>query len=172
MTLIYLSKETNVLDFLSLLFTAITTIFVVYLTLLALKHTAKPRIKVIFNNSRTKYSTESEYLLTFSLSNAGNWYGEPAVKELMCYINVLPPVELYDIKYGATQELFNNQVKEGKGGSKYLKAHGIYLLYGEPGEKILARIKTPLQKGKYKFWISCCSEDGVSQKFNFNILVE
>jgi len=165
-------NQNSLIEILSLTFTFITTVFVVYITLLALKHTAKPKMKIVYNKLKGNYSTNTEYLISFSLYNLGNWYGKPGIKHLECFVNFLPPTELVEIRYGSIQELKNMEVKIGKGGSKYLKAEGIYLIHGEPPENIEVKIKTPNDAGEYKFWIACYSEDGISQKFDFILPVE
>lgn len=159
------------LDLISLIFNIITTIVVVYLTLLALKHTAKPKIKIEWAEKNKNFTSGTDYQLSFYLSNTGHWYGKPAAKKIIFNFAFLPPVKLNKIKFGSSQERVNTNILIGKGNSNYLKADGIYLMFGEPSEKIELFLTTPENIGKYDFWITACSEDGVFDIFRFKLNV-
>jgi hypothetical protein len=160
--------DTNII---SLIFNIITTMVVVYLTLLALKHTAKPKIKIIWTNKNLCFTTSTCYQLLFNLLNTGHWYGRPAAKNIVFYFAFLPPIELNKIKFGSSLEKENTKVLKGKGDSIYLKVEGVHLMYSEPSEKIELSLTTPETPGKHNFWITACSEDGVFDIFRYQFNV-
>lgn len=160
------------IEIISLIFNVLTSIVVVYLAYLALKHTAKPKIQIDWVENNQIFNTATDYTLTFKLSNIGHWYGKPAAKNIIFFFAFLPPVELMKLRFGSALEKESDIVFKGKGDSSYLRADGIYLMFSEPPEKALIFLKTPNDNGKYNFWITACSDDGVFDIYRYQLVVD
>ncbi|MBI3124781.1 MAG: hypothetical protein HYZ10_10300 [Ignavibacteriales bacterium] len=158
------------IDNLSLIFSGITTLAALYLSYVALKHSARPSIKIHMTCDQPIYCNEETNFL-FELENVGHWYAKPMVVNLIIYFNFDNQFTLNFLKFGSTQELLNKNVKTGVGNMKYLKASGIKLSYGEQREKALVNVIPPSTPGKYKIKLSSYSENGVSYRRDIAIIV-
>ena len=119
----------------------------VYLAFLAVRFTAKPRIKITLagekDTHRLEFTPGETVDLLFVLTNIGYWYAHPTALDNTCYLNFDPRFELIEAKYGSILENSETNVRRGKNNCQYLKVSGIQLSYGEPGELILALISRP-----------------------------
>ena len=130
-----------------------------WLTIIILKFTAKPHIKISFNGKRTFWEAEL-VVLSFHLRNVGHWYGRPPASEVVAWVNTDEDLEPKRLRFGSTLEKEKTEVRRGKGNSKCLKAEGIVLFYEEPGEDIELAVTMPAKPGRYRVWISLHSTQG------------
>ncbi|MGD0013556.1 MAG: hypothetical protein ABSD56_03900 [Bryobacteraceae bacterium] len=137
----------------------VLTFFTAWLTLIILKFTVRPKIR-ISAHGRRRWSPSEPATLRFDLKNVGHWYGRPPATNTKVYVNVAPPLEPIKIRYGSILERTDEKVGPGKGGVKCLRAEGIDLFYEEPGESIELQLMTPDAKGRYRIWLSLYSEQG------------
>ena len=100
--------------------------------------------------------------LKFHLENVGHWYSKPAATNVTLWVNFKPKFEPTEIRYGsgAVPLKENQDVGDGKGGSRYLKVSEINLFREEPGEDIEVDVKVPDKKGIYPAWIAVHSDQG------------
>lgn len=164
--------DSNAIAVVSLLFSVITTIFIIYLTVLTLKISAKPKLKIVLKDNDRKFYPSEEVKLNYHLKNVGHWYGKPAAKNVVLYINFEPSFELLEIRYGSNLEKVDTNVFRGKNNCKYMKAKGIHLTYLEPGENVELKVKMPNTEGNYSSWIAAFSEEGDCGVHKFKIIVK
>jgi hypothetical protein len=138
----------------------VAAIFIGYMTFLMLQFTARPRLTITLLGDKMAFSPGSVERLRFVAQCAGYWYARPAATNIRLYVNFDPAFEPIRIRFGSTQEKVEQDVRRGKGQSKYLKASGIHLSQEEPGEEIETEVKMPTQKGRYRCWISAYSDQG------------
>ena len=156
------------MEYLNLLSNLIIAICALYLSYMALMHSARPKIKITLESTHNLFCDEKS-IFEFSLKNVGNWYAKPMVIALKVYVIFDPQFEPIELFYGSTLEIHNTKVAIGVGERKYLKATGIMLSYGEEPEKIQAIAKNPNHPGKYLVRIIAYSENGVSIKKDFKL---
>ncbi len=169
------------ISIISLLFTIITTIFIIYLTILTLKISAPPKLKILLKNNGEFYPGE-EIILTYHLQNVGRHilgiplsvfrYGTTAAKDVLLFINFDPSFEPLEIRYGSNLEERNRNVFRGKKNSKYMMAKKIHLTYSEPGENVEMKVKMPDTEGNYSSWIAAFSEKDDCGVHKFKIIVK
>lgn len=157
----------------SLVVTTILTCFVGYLTYLTLKFTTKPRLRISLRRPKAKceYRAGELAIVRFYVENIGYWYGRPAATNVRVYVNFESAFEPMGLRFGSQTEVTEKNVRLGKRGSKYLRAKGIHLFYGEPGEEIVATVKTPTKDGRYRCWLSASSDQGDCGTFAFYLLI-
>jgi hypothetical protein len=155
-----------VLDILNACVAVITAICATYLAYMALKHSAKPRAIVIFEEPYTLNSNETG-LLKFKFKNTGHWYAKPMVVNMTVFINFDENFEPIEIRYGSVQETIENNVRIGKGNMKFLKAKGIKLGYNEYHEEVHVLAKAPEKIGSYKIKVDAYSDNGLDLSQNF-----
>ncbi len=156
------------LDILSFFVSTITAICALYLSYVALQHSAKPKISIKMLSTQF-VKIEHEKVFRFQLINVGHWYAKPSAVDIMVFCNFDPAFDLKSIHYGSVQEYENTKVRKGVGGFNFLKAKGIKLGTGEEGEEVHVKLTTPKTKGTYSVRISALSEGGVSEKKEFKI---
>lgn len=152
----------------NLIFSIITSICALYLSFAALRHSAKPKVQVKMNSAKI-LTCDCEQICVFDFINQGHWYARPTAIDVIVFCNFDPRFELIECLYGSTQSYSNTNVKLGVGKMKYLKAKGLKLTYGEEGEEVHVRVRTPTEPGKYLIRISAFSENGVSIKQEFKV---
>lgn len=172
--LLYIKQmDSNLIALMSLLFTVLTTLFIIYLTILTLRFTAKPRLRVsLLDDRATGYYTSETITLKYLVENIGRWYGRPAAKNVFLYVNFDPAFEPFEIRFGTTLEKSNTTVCRGKRNCKYLNADGIHLTYQEPGEQIACTVSLPDKEGSYRSWIAAFSDEGDCGVHRFNIRIK
>jgi len=151
-----------------LIFTTITTMCALYLAYAALKHTAKPNVRVRILSHKHLPCNE-KCLLKFAFDNIGYWYAKPTAINVTVYFNFDPNFKLIELRYGSNQTYKDRDAKIGVGKMAYLKAKGLKLTYGEEGEEVHALVRTPKKQNVYRIRISAYSENGVSLKEEFQI---
>jgi hypothetical protein len=147
------------------IFTAITTIFIIILTFLALKFQAKPKVKIRFKNGgrRIKFHVGEKATLRLHAENVGHWYSaKPAATNVILWVNFEPAFEPIEIRYGAALETRSHNVRYSKHGNKWLRASEIHLFHQEAGEDFEVDVKMPEKEGLYKLWIPIHSDQGDS----------
>lgn len=150
--------------------TLLLTVITVILTVVILRHTAKPNIEVTVSGE-LKLRPGQEGLLRFHLSNVGHWYGSPPATNIVAFVNANPAFTLNRLRYGSDLELKTKEVKRGVGPSKYLRATGIVLFKEEPAEDMALSFLAPEQPGTYEIWVSVRSEEGGHTSESFEIHV-
>lgn len=156
------------LEILSFLVSTVTAVCALYLSYVALQHSAKPKIAIQMASTRL-VEIGKEAVFRFRLVNVGHWYAKPSAVDIMVFCNFDPAFELESIHYGSVQEYENAEVRQGVGGFNFLKAKGIKLGTGEDGEEVHVKLTTPTMPGVYLVRISALSEGGVSEKGEFKI---
>ena len=135
----------------NLAFTVITTIAVLCLAYIALGQTARPKIAVrLHSPKRGGCRIDQSQLFVFEVVNVGHWYGSPIAVDVTLFVNFSPQFELIELRFGSVQELVNTDVRVGKCGMPYLKAHGLKLSRSETGEEVHVLVRTPRSPGKYR----------------------
>jgi len=155
-----------VLDILNFCIAVITAICATYLAYMALKHSAKPRALVIFEEPYT-LEKNTNALIKFQFKNIGHWYAKPMVVNMTVFINFEESFEPIEIRFGSIQEIVDKNVRIGKGNMKYLKAKGIKIGYSEYHEEIHVLTKCPEKSGNYKIKVDAYSENGLDLSENF-----
>ncbi len=157
----------------SLLISLITSVLVGYMTFAMLRFGAKPklRINLVGSEGELAFLPNKVVTLKIHLENVGYWYAKPRAKNTRVYWNFDPSFEPILIRYGSTLEKSDGNVKKGKGGSKYLKAGGVHLSAGEPGEDMEAEVKIPSKPGVYPSWVSAYCDEGDCGVHRFSIKV-
>lgn len=159
-------NQTNFIEIINVLFSFIIGLCAFYLSYVALKHSARPKVKLKMLSPKVLHCNKIT-LFKFEFSNVGYWYTKPPVINLIVFCNFENYFEPLELLYGSNQSIKNNDVKIGKGTMKYLKAKGLKLIYGEEGEEVHVKVKTPKIEGKYKIRVSAYSENGASIKKTF-----
>jgi hypothetical protein len=152
----------------SLIFTVITTVCVLFLTYAALAQTARPNITVrLLSPYYQQCGTESTYI--FEFVNIGHWYSSPIAVDLTAYCNFPSEFELLELRYGSVQENLNTEVKAGVGGVQYLKAKGLILSRHEKGEQVHLRAIAPKRPGNYRVRVTAYSSNDASLSVEFEL---
>ena len=89
--------------------------------------------------------------------------GRSAATNLRLYVNFDSLLEPISLKYGSQLERLEQHVhvvRRGKRNSKYMKASGIQLFFGEPGEEVEIEVKLPAEAGRHRCWVSGYSDEG------------
>ena len=153
----------------SLVFTVITTVCVLFLAYAALAQTARPNITVrLLSSHRLECGAESSYV--FELLNVGHWYASPMAVDLTVYCNFPSEFELKELRYGSVQEHLTNEVKAGVGGMRYLKAKGLKLSRQERGEQIHIVATAPKKPGNYHILVSAYSSNNADFSKEFELV--
>lgn len=153
---------------LSLVFTVITTLCALFIAFLALRHTARPAIRVRMLSDGVLNCGE-ETVVVFEFWNEGHWFGSPTAVNVTAFFNFAPAFELLEINYGSAQEFTLTKVRIGVGGMKFLKAKRLKLSHGEDGERVHVRAITPAAAGEYLIRVSAYSENDADLVAEFNV---
>lgn len=151
----------NYISAASLAMSSITATCAIYLSFVALRHTAKPNVGVKLG-SDSVIRREQRTILIFELFNAGYWYAHPVVINLTLFFNFDPEFELLESRYGSAQTYVRSDPKCGVGGSVYLKATGLKLAYGEEAEAVHIVLNSPKKTGIYHVRVVGFSENGAN----------
>jgi hypothetical protein len=154
----------------TLVFTIITTICTLFISFIALQHSARPRIQARLL-TEDKVQTGIEAIFLFEVTNIGQWYAKPPAINVLVYFNFDPAFEPIELLYGSAQEISNKHVRMGKGGMKFLRAKEIKLSYGGEAERLQVTTRTPQRGGLYRLRISAFSENGASFNRDYHIRV-
>lgn len=161
-----MSQNTDLVALGNLIFSLITTICALYLAYAALKHSARPNVKVAMLNANSQdCATVARFV--FQFTNVGHWYAKPTAINVVAFFNFSPEFELIELRYGAAQEFKSTEVRVGVGKMKYLKAKGLKLTCGDEGEEVHVTAKFPEREGDYIIKVSAFSENDVSLKKEF-----
>ena len=153
----------------SLVFTVITTVCVLFLAYAALAQTARPNISVkMLSPACLDCGGESTHV--FELVNIGHWYGSPIAVDVTAYCNFPADFELREVRYGSVQEHVSTEVKAGVGGMRYLKARGVKLSRHERGEEIHVLARTPTLPGTYRIRVTAYSANAASVSEEFELI--
>jgi hypothetical protein len=160
-----------VISLLTLIVSVVAAGFIGYLTFLMLQFTARPRLTITLLEQKKAFKPGCVERLRFLAQCAGYWYARPAATNIRLYVNFDPAFEPLRIRFGSTLEKVEENVRRGKGQSKYLVASGIHLSQQEPGEEIETEVKMPAKKGRYRCWISAYSDQGHCGVHSFELEV-
>lgn len=155
----------------SLIFTVITTVCVLFLAYVALGQTARPNITVrMLSSDCIECGTASSHV--FELINVGHWYGSPIAVDLTVYFNFPAEFDLRELQYGSIQEHRNKEVKVGVGGMRYFKAKGLKISRHEKGEQVHILATGPQRPGQYSIRITGYSSNDASfsREFGFSCI--
>ncbi len=155
----------------SLVFSVVTTTFIGYLSFLMLRFSAKPRLRIylVGNKEGIAFLPGRPVTLKVHLENVGYWYGKPIARNTRAFWNFDPSFELRQIRFGSDLAKSESNVRKGKAGCKFLRADGIHLSVGEPGEYIEAEVVTPPRPGWYRTWVSAFCDEGDCGVHEFTI---
>lgn len=154
----------------SLGFTVVTTVCVLFLAYAALAQTARPNIVVRMRlPDILRCSTGSPQEFEFDVVNVGHWYGSPIAVDVTVYCNFALEFELYELRYGSVQEHVNADVKLGVGGMQYLRAKGMKVSRYEGRESILVLGTTPKAPGRYRILVTAYSANDASVSREFTL---
>ena len=147
----------------------------VYVAFLALRFTARPRIRISFSRDTERhlstFAPGERVELMFTLTNIGHWFAHPAALSNTLYLNFDTAFEPIEARYGSALEFSTNEVRRGKNNCKYLKVSGIHLFYGEPGELVVITTTMPAAPGTYEFWVASMSSGGDHGVQRFHLTV-
>lgn len=143
----------------------IIAVLVLYLTYLAVKFTAKPKIRVTFVNSNNKREIKQLpgcfCVIRLYIENVGHWFSaKPAASNIQAWINLPSLFKLVYLRYGANLDKVDFKEKSAKGGIKYLRADEITLFHEEPGEYLELGLITPKKEGEYELFIPIYANEG------------
>src|SRR5665213_2458854 len=103
----------------NLIISTVTAISAIFIALLALRHTAKPKIDVLLLNSEDDVlDCGNEVTFIFEIYNVGYWYAAAPALNITLYCNFDPAFDLVELRYGSIQEYSNKHVRVGKEGIK------------------------------------------------------
>lgn len=153
--------------FTSLIFNVLTAGAAIYISYIALVHTAKPRINVCLLEPPIQ-PCDHIIALHYELKNRGHWwYALPPAIDITVFCDFDPKFDLIGLSYGSQQETVAAEVRIGKGGRKFLKAKGLKLIANDLGEVIQVHLHTPTVPGTYLTRISAYSSNGLSHFQDF-----
>jgi hypothetical protein len=152
----------------SLVFTVITTVCVLFIAYATLSQTARPNITVRMLSPES-LPCDTEAMHVFEFLNIGRWYASPMAVDLTVYFNFPPAFELREVRYGSVQEHRSTEVKAGVGGMRYLKAKGLKLSRQEAGEQVHILATAPKKPGSYRIRISAYSSNDASLSKEFEV---
>jgi hypothetical protein len=158
----------DTLALISLVFTIVTTIGVLYLAYAALRQTARPNLAVSMSRPDSgQCQTASCRWFVFEFVNRGHWYGKPMAVDVTAYCNFPAGFTLHEIRYGSVQEYSDSKVRKSSHGMQYLKAQGLKLACPEPGEEVHVLATAPSAAGCYRIRVTAFSANdaSVSQEF-------
>lgn len=161
-------SASDTLALISLVFTIVTTIGVMYLAYAALAHTARPNLTAKLRSS-AGLRCGTEVVLVFQVINVGHWFGSPMAVDVTVYCNFPPAFALREVRYGSVQERTSTKVRRGKRGMNYLKAKGLMLSRHKDGEEIHIVAIAPLQPGTYRLELTAYSSNAASFSKEFAI---
>lgn len=157
------------------IFSAITSLFVAFLTFFILKFEAKPklRIHILNGKKRIRFRVNEKTILKFYLDNVGHWFSaKPAATNIILWVNFEDAFNPIELRYGAELEKTTRDIRTSKiGKNKWIKASGIHLFYEETGETIEVEVQMPKKKGNYKIWLAVHADQGTCGVYKFRINV-
>lgn len=158
-------KADLMVSIINLIVSILTSIFIGYITFLTLRFTAKPLVTFRIRSEQDEMAFKVGQIARIWLhcENVGRWYAKPAATNLRLYVNFDPVLEPLSIKYGSQLERLEQHVhvvRRGKRNSKYMKASGIQLFFGEPGEELEIEVRIPTQTGQHHCWVAGYSDEG------------
>jgi hypothetical protein len=147
-----------------LISSVVSSSFLVLLTFLILKSSAKPKLRVTVSSpgkDKLEFHKGKLSTLRFYLQNVGHWYrAKPAANNVTLWINFEPAFKPIKVRYGSNLQKRKKGFRRGKGGSKYVKAKGIHLFHEEPGEAVEVNVQMPAEVGTYSFWVAAHANEG------------
>ena len=164
----HMSHNIDIIALANLILSFITSLCAIYLAFAALKHSARPNVKVVMANANSQDCSSTTQFI-FRFTNVGHWYAKPPAINLVTFCNFSPEFELLELRYGATQQLSNKEVRVGVVKMKYLKAKGLKLSYGDEGEEVHVTARVPEEEGEYLIKISAYAENGMSLREEFKV---
>ncbi len=167
-------KPDLLVSILNLVISILTSFFIGYITFLTLRFTAKPLVKFTIRGERKElvFNTREIAKLWLHCENVGRWYARPAATNLRLYVNFDPVLEPISLKYGSQLERLEEKVHEvrrGKRNAKYMKAAGIQLFFGEPGEEVEIEVQMPNRSGGHRCWVAGYCDEGDCGIYEFTI---
>jgi hypothetical protein len=165
-----LNTSADLIALANLIASTITALCAIYIAFLALRHTAKPRIRVVLLNSEDEVlPCGKEVTFVYEVYNVGYWYGAAPAIDVTVYCNFDPAFQPIELRYGSVQEMSNTHVRIGKGGLKYIRATGLKLVRKREAERIHVVARTPVTPGAFKINAAAFSKDGASASSEFQI---
>ncbi len=149
----------NQISILNLIFSAITAFCALYLSLIALRHTAKPKINARIK-TKEQFKCGETTKINFELFNEGHWYAKPAAMSIAVHFDLDPSFELTKVTSGTEEQYVYDELKTGSGGTKTMRLKGIHLIYGQEPVPCWVYVTTPEKAGKYAISIIMLSDNG------------
>lgn len=156
------------IELISLGFSIVTTFCALLISIIALRHSAKPKIDIKIN-SKGNYYCERSITLKFKVINRGHWYARPMAIGLVIFCNFDEDFKLLRLRYGSRQEKTDETVKLGTENMQYFKAENVIVGSEKGGEEFWVELILPKIEGKYKVKLDAYSENGVSFKKIFEL---
>ncbi len=130
------------------------SIMALAISYLALVYTAKPRVDVVLVNSQV-YATSSDQDLQFRVEMKSRI--KKAAADMRIYVNFVPDIEPINARFGSALELDTDNVRTGKGPSRYVVVTGVRIskLEPVPYEDFVVRARMAKAPGIYKGWVTC-----------------
>lgn len=167
-------KPDLLISIVNLVVSILTSGFIGYITFLTLRFTAKPLVRfgIRSEHDGLMFNAEEVAKLWLHCENVGRWYAKPAATNLRLYLNFDPVLDPRSLKYGSQFERLEqhvHEVRRGKRNSKYMKAGGIQLFFGEPGEEVEIEVKMPSHSGRHLCWVAGYCDEGDCGIYEFVI---
>lgn len=145
----------------SFVVSSVTAICALYIAYVSLAHSAKPAGSVRLVG-RPQFVAGEEAELKFAFINRGHWYAKPPIVELNAWMNFDPSFDLLKVRYGSALELWDDNVRIGKGGLKFLKAKGMKISHGGGEEPVSVTLRCPATPGRYLVKVDAFSDNGAA----------
>ncbi|MGH1350578.1 MAG: hypothetical protein ACRBBN_07200 [Methyloligellaceae bacterium] len=155
------------MEALSLIFSAITAFCALYLSFVALRHTAKPEVDAKMITKKLKCGEEAG--VEFEFINVGQWYAKPASVSTSAFFDFDPKFQLLKITSDSHEQYSNTELFTGDGGTHGLRIKGFHIVYGKPPVPCKIYLTAPQQAGKYKASVVLISENGANLHKEFII---
>jgi hypothetical protein len=154
----------------NLVVASVTSVCAIYLAWTALRNTVRPNLTFRMVTPSVLLCDHDE-VLVFEVLNVGNWYGSPMAVDVTAYFDFPASFGLKELRYGSVQEHINVEVKNGKGGMRYLKAKGIKVSRQRYGEEVHVHLRTPIDMGMHLMRVSGYSANGASTVVEFPLKI-
>lgn len=143
------------------------SVFTGYLALVALRFTAKPKLKI--TALRLSCGGESGCLifeksevgtLRFKCENVGHWYAKPAATHTTLYINLPVGFEPKEVRYGPLLEFAHSKSGRRSDGGTYTEIQDLHINFRETAWQIQMDVRVPDERRRSRGWVTAYAQEG------------
>lgn len=144
----------------SLFMSTVTASAALYLAIVALRHSARPRCRVRLLGGGDRLVAGEPFSMSFEVENVGHWFGAPPATDIKLFPNYPPGFTLLRARSGSALQYAETQVEAGKDRQTYIKIKHIMLPRKGSREAFTIEGRAPEKEGDYVIRVDGISAEG------------